>query len=359
MKIFWLTNIPSAYRFKAWSRLGEESDLTVGVLEINQPNRELVLPVVQNVNIELFNCRKISIDESFIYFPNLKLVRSLLNKKPDVVIIGGWDNFAYLGALLIAKIIKSKVLIHYGSTKHSTYYKTGLISLARKTFFRLSDGVVTYGSLAGDAVVAMGVPADRVIQSFNTVDVEWFHENSLSVRSEASDGHTFIYVGRLIGLKNIESLIRAFSGLAESDRLVIVGKGQDRARLEKLSEDLGISSRVSFIGSKNGLDLVAEYGQANTLVLPSKQEVWGLVVNEALACGLHVVVSDVCGVSADTKHMNGVFVTGIDVETIREGMQSSKKTWAGHIEQPEILKHTPEQLALDILDFKPTNRNYS
>jgi glycosyltransferase involved in cell wall biosynthesis len=347
-RICLLVNTLPPYRVSVFRELNRLSNLHIYLQAESEIDRGWSSIPVESSGTWIFNLNlpKLSLGELYLYLPNLNLIKL---HRYEHLVIGGWESPANLLLLMLAKFKKRSVTLFYESTQKSHRFKRGPIAIFRSLVMQKVDSVIAPGSLARDAVVAMGVPADRVIQSFNTVDVEWFHENSLSVRSEASDGHTFIYVGQLIGRKNIETLITAFSGLAESDRLVIVGKGQDRARLEKLSEDLGISSRVSFVGSKNGLDLVAEYGKANTLVLPSKQEVWGLVVNEALACGLHVVVSDVCGVSADTKHMNGVFVTGIDAETIREGMQSSKKAWAGHIEQPEILKHTPEQLAADIL----------
>ena len=85
-------------------------------------------------------------------------------------------------------------------------------------------------------------------------------------------------------------------------------------------------------------------------MLVSDNEVWGLVVNEALAAGLHVVISDQCGVSHSVKRMKGVYIWYEDEESLDEVLRRSAREWNGPIQNPEILEFTNERFAQTFLD---------
>ena len=108
------------------------------------------------------------------------------------------------------------------------------------------------------------------------------------------------------------------------------------------------------MGHKNQEELAALYAASNTLILASANEVWGLVVNEALASGLHVVVSDKCGVAEFIIGMKGAYTCSTDPGSIEYAMRKSVEAWTGYIQEPEILLYTPEKFAEEmftILDF--------
>jgi glycogen synthase len=88
----------------------------------------------------------------------------------------------------------------------------------------------------------------------------------------------------------------------------------------------------------------------SVLVLPSYEEVWGLVVNEALACGLHVVVSLVCGVAPTVAGMRGVWLCDTSQAALAHAIRLSCAAWSGPINQPEILQHTPQAFAETFLE---------
>src|SRR5690606_28881120 len=89
------------------------------------------------------------------------------------------------------------------------------------------------------------------------------------------------------------------STLPKSERpvVVFVGSGELEGKLLERCSEAGI--RFKFAGFKNQSELPACYAAADALVLPSAQETWGLVVNEAMACGIPAIVSDSCGCAAD------------------------------------------------------------
>jgi glycosyltransferase involved in cell wall biosynthesis len=84
-------------------------------------------------------------------------------------------------------------------------------------------------------------------------------------------------------------------------------------------------------------------------VLPSRREVYGLVVNEALASGLHVVVSTQAGVHLDVADMEGVYPTDPEPRALAHAMRKSATNWRGPIAQPAILARTPQGMAEDVI----------
>lgn len=115
-----------------------------------------------------------------------------------------------------------------------------------------------------------------------------------------------LFVGRLERLKGVEIALRAFAELAGPNpdlRFRVIGGdsldsvGSERDRLERIVEELGLESRVDFLGAVPRPRLVGHYAGAQLLVLPSYSESFGLVALEAMACGCPLVVSGAAGVA--------------------------------------------------------------
>lgn len=163
-------------------------------------------------------------------------------------------------------------------------------------------------------------------------------------------GHRYLYVGQLIERKNVGTLIRAFARAGDpSDRLTIVGTGPHESALRGLCAEVGVAPRVCFTGNLDGEALVAAYRAHHTLVLPSEHEVWGLVANEALAVGLHAVVSSRCGAAPSLDGMPGVFVVEPDLEGVSAALTASRDTWTGPMADHPIRRHTPNAYASTVL----------
>jgi glycosyltransferase involved in cell wall biosynthesis len=113
-----------------------------------------------------------------------------------------------------------------------------------------------------------------------------------------ADAPVFLYIGRLSPEKSLDVLLRAFVRVRTEfagATLRIVGAGVQRDDLLRLCECLDLGGSVSFVGSLDLDALANEYLNATCLVLPSRSEPWGLVVNEAFHFGCPAVVSDNCG----------------------------------------------------------------
>ena len=249
-----------------------------------------------------------------------------------------------------------KVIFSYRSTSATHRFSGKLALYLKGKILNLADSIVTVGSSSTEAVLAAGVDRSKILQIFNPVDVSFFHSYSLANRSESSGGHRFLFVGQLIERKNVISLIHAFSKISrKGDSLTIAGDGILKNQILDLIGELKLNDSVVLLGQKNQEELAKIYANSDTLVMPSIEEVWGMVANEALASGMHAVVSEKSGVTDLISGMPGVFTCKKDIESIAEAMSKSREHFKEAIRQPEILKYTPERFADELLTWIMTN----
>ncbi|MCI5223105.1 MAG: glycosyltransferase family 1 protein [Candidatus Electrothrix sp. AR4] len=156
------------------------------------------------------------------------------------------------------------------------------------------------------------------------------HEHMASVDIAAQSNRTdddrirFVYVGELTPRKGVDLLIRAFSRLLEvvpEAVLTLVGKGVDREALGTLVKNLGCEHSVIFKGSVAYESVPGEMASHDVFVLPTRLDVFGLVVAEAVACGLPVICSCYAGAANDLVKENGMIVDPENVEEMAAAMQ--------------------------------------
>lgn len=137
----------------------------------------------------------------------------------------------------------------------------------------------------------------------------------------------FLVLGRLIDIKSVDRAIRAYSLLDVEEKsridLEIVGDGACKKDLMRLSRELGIEGNINFMGSIPSDQTPYIFSSANLVIVPSSDEPWGLVVNEALSSGKPVIAPYWVGACRDLiiEGKTGYILGDNKVETIRDGMR--------------------------------------
>lgn len=356
-RVLWLTNLAAPYRVPLWKQLGKQYDLRVGLLESNSSlltdsganrGRDWLHAPTDDVQYVELPTWKVSRGEARYYFlRDFSAIKHI--RGSDVVLFGGWESPAYWLLAILAIFFRVGRVGFYESPVNTMRHRTGPVAWVRRMYFRSMHAVVTPGPAASHSLTQMGVPAESIFEGFNAVDVQAFHRSSAvtdaaGTVSVTATGHSFLYVGQLITRKRVNAIIDAFSLVARAeDRLTIVGSGSLEEELREHARNQ--HAHVSFAPAIDNRTLPHIMAQHQTLVLASESEVWGLVVNEALATGMHAVVSSNCGVAASVDGMQGVYLTSSDLSDLPARMHESRQQWAGRIARPVILDFTPERFA--------------
>jgi glycosyltransferase involved in cell wall biosynthesis len=344
VKVTWLTNLPAPYRVGVWDQIQKSQDLTVWFLLSEDNWRKWSINQVQNWSFSYLNKKSIRYGEIDLVLSAIGNQRVLQNT--ELLIVGGWESPFFIQVMRNAIKANIPVIQFYESTLQSHRFNGRTIRYIRQKIFSYADYVVTVGPASTEAVLDMGVDPKKILTLFNPVDVSWFADFAASHRIPSSLGHRFLYVGQLIERKNVAALISAFADMhQEGDSLTIVGDGPLANELKRQVSALHLENSIIFTGHHSQEQVALDYAAADTFILPSTNEVWGLVVNEALASGLHVVVSRAAGVAEFVAPMKGAFIANPTTISLKESLIQSRATWSGPISNPEIMEYTPERFA--------------
>jgi glycosyltransferase involved in cell wall biosynthesis len=237
------------------------------------------------------------------YPVTLGIVGALSDARPDVVVVSGWSTFASQAALVWCRVRRAPYVLLVES--HDAGPKAGWRHQVKTTavppLVRGAASVLVVGTLARESVVSLGADPARVRVFANTIDVAGW-----PARADGT-GASVLSVARLVPEKGLDVLLRASA--AAGVRATIVGSGPERPRLEAIARD------AVFTGELSGDDLLKAYASAGVFALLSAHEPWGVVVNEAAASGLPLVLSDRVGAAADLLRdgENGMLVAYGDV----------------------------------------------
>jgi glycosyltransferase involved in cell wall biosynthesis len=245
----------------------------------------------------------------------------------DAVLVLGWHLKAYLQAVFAAKRLRL-LLLARGDSQLQTP-RSALKNIAKGAIYpallRLFDASLYVGKRSYDYWRRYHYPASRMFFSPHCVDTGWFGSQATPAAGEAlrrkagidQAVKTVLFAGKLVAFKRPLDLVDAVSVLKRNGyeiAIVVAGAGELKDEISARAAHLKIA--LHHLGFCNQSEMPAVYAASDILVLPSDgRETWGLVANEALACGTPIIVSDAVGAGpdlADAPNIGGIFpVTNI------------------------------------------------
>jgi 1,2-diacylglycerol 3-alpha-glucosyltransferase len=262
---------------------------------------------------ELVTLSNASLEDANLWLLALALWRKLGETKPRLVLVPGYADVPSLTATVWARLHGVPAVLMAESTYIDRprqwwreLVKTAIVKL-------LYSYAIVGGKRSREYVARLGILEDRIFLKYDVVDNDFFRSavvrtrEARSRRDYALPAQYFLFVGRLAPEKNIYWLMNTYQHYRRdggSWDLVIVGQGPLADSLRRHAATLACHDCIHFAGFKNGSELLPYYGFAGCFVLPSTGEPWGLVVNEAMASGLPVLVSNRCG-CVDDLVVNG------------------------------------------------------
>ena len=231
--------------------------------------------------------------------PLLRKLRKIFRFELIHAHMAGHAGFA---AVLLGMLFGKPVIVTaHGSDIHSF---PGYFFLKRMTLFTLKRAhkIVAVSQSLKDSILKMDVFPGKISVIRNGVNhKEFFPFDKTNARERLGlpiNKKLILFIGNLLPVKGIDSLLRAFAGMGKKDQigLIIIGKGESERELKTLTKELYIDTQVHFVGSRKHDEIPVWLNACDVLCLPSLREGFPTVVVEAFACGRPVVATKVGGI---------------------------------------------------------------
>ena len=296
MKILWLANIPSPYRVNFFNELGKYCELTVLFEKRVSTERDVSW---KNTNIKRFKAvflkgKNIGVAEAFC--PS---VIKYINNKYDHIVVTTFSDPTGILAILYMRVKN----IVYEIESDGAFPGSGKGIKERIKRFLISHSVLCFSTsiIHDNYYYTYGAEKSKVIRyPFTSVfekDIlphPLTPENKREIKSVigVTEEYMILAVGQFIYRKGYDVLIKALVSMPKNIGVYIVG-GQATKEYLSLKEHYGLNN-LHFIEFKTGNDLKNYYYAADVFVHPTREDIWGLVINEAMSCALPVVTTEKC-----------------------------------------------------------------
>lgn len=345
------------YQAKALSKAGYE----IGVLSVGYITTRYLFTKYNYKKKEKIENINIKREYKQLYFPHRYLPFNILKSsyikmadklykeytkefgKPDIIHA---HNFLYAG--IIAEFLKEKYGVNYIITEHSS-------SFVRNKLSNQKIKVIETSSKNALKVTAVSSSFQNILKQYTKIEVgllpnivdSFFFQKDF--QKKVIDDYIFLHIASLDKNKNQELLIRSFQKLTKfNDKIYlhIAGDGYMREYLENLVKELSIEKRVNFLGQISQERVRDEMMKSDCFVLSSNFETFGVVLIEALACGLPLIATKCGGPEDIVNDGNGLLV---DVDSQEELEQAMKYMFenAKNYERKRLREDAEERFGKD------------
>ena len=326
-RVLFLTNYPSPYRVRFFDELGKRMDVTVLFADRieDKKHRNADWYVQGEGSFHAVQLKKTAAIKS----NSLCLeVTKWLKQDFDAIVVCGYSNPTVIWAMAYMRSHKIPFYMEVDGGLIRQEKKAKY--LVKRSLVRMADRWLSSGRYTTEYLVHYGAKAENVIRyPFTSLDEKELLPSVVSVEEKAAlrialnfpEKHVVLAIGQFIHRKGFDVLLKAAASLQEDTGIYIVG-GVPTDEYLKLSSDLGLQN-IHFLGFQTKDRLALCYKAADLFVLPTREDIWGLVINEAMAYGLPVITTDRCvaGLELVEDGVNGYIVPVGDSDALAEKMR--------------------------------------
>lgn len=327
IEVLWITNIPSPYRVDFFEGLGEKVVLTVLFEKSKSDERDdsWIQDSFNNFNAIILNGINIRTDSSF----NFKIKKYLKKaEKYDYIVVS--NPLTITGMYCIQYLKKHKLAFYIetdgGFPKEGNSFKERV----KRYFIGSAQGWLSTAKIHEQYYLQYGADKEKIFKyPFTSVKAKDVLEKPVSnsekiyLRTELGikQEKMILSVGQFIHRKGFDFLLKIAANLNDNIAVVLLG-GEATEEYLKIIEEKNLRN-VYFPGFINKKDIQKYYRAADIFVLPTREDIWGLVINEAISAGLPVITTDRCiaGTELIVQKKNGFIVPVDDEEKFLEAIQ--------------------------------------
>lgn len=329
MKTLYLTYSPSPYRVDFFEELSNYVDLTV--CYETTPEEDMKKNKRDASWYTTYNSKFCSIylkqHRLFSQKYSTQLINLIKNNQYDIIVIGGYSSLTAMLTMIYLKIKKIPFILNTDGgfpKKNESIIKRKI----KHFFISMANFYLSTGENAQKYLTYYGAKENNIYKyPFTSMRKNELSKEiiSSSKKSEIrkllkiADKFTFITIGRFIERKGFDVLIKASKGLENSQVLIVGDKpGEEYIDLVKKLE----LDNIIFVDYKPKNEIIKYLQASDVFVLPTREDIWGLVINEALSIGLPVITTDQCGAGLDLieNYYNGFIIKTNDVKELHNRM---------------------------------------
>ncbi len=285
LNVLFILNLPAPYRVDFLNRLNKDMDVMVFFEKSISEDRNLKWFQDSDIkfNYSVLNENKKNI---FMYLKSLR--------KADLVVVGGYSTPLSMMSIMYLNLINKSFILNAdgGFIKKDKYF----IKKIKKYFISSADNWLSTGKITNEYLLNYGAKKSNIyIYPFSSVSEREIYpvteEDKLELKKSLNmqPGINILFVGSFIYRKNVELLLEA-SLIVKSANFHIIGG----VATEKYKEIVNNSNNVHFYEHMSKNELKKYYDACDIFVFPTREDIWGLVINEALAHGLPIITTDKC-----------------------------------------------------------------
>lgn len=377
MKILFITNIPSPYRVDFFNLWGQIPDVHLTVIFLETPEEhkgrsKKWFHTDYTYFKPVFLHEKVTIRNHIIY----KDIFHWLKEKYDGIIFGGYAEPTYMAAMEYLRIhhIPYGIEVDGGLVNNDSLPKL----LMKKHFLSSAEFWFSSGNVASNYLIHYGADPDKIIvYPFSSMmkedlknalefaydcdsgEAEW-RKNREECREKAREFLKIkepimnLFVGRFIKEKGFDLLIDLLPQLNQSMGYYFIG-GQANDKINNFIKEHKLKN-AHLLDFKSPKELAVYFRAADLFILPTKHDVWGLVVSEAMAYGLPIVTTDLCGAGLELveEGKNGVICRAGDKSSLKSSLDKIMRMDLNHLgfeSYRKIQNYTIENMALTHYEY--------
>lgn len=302
MKVIYLTNLPAPYKVEFFNLLGEKCELTVLFERQNANNRNLLWASGEKRKYREVFLRGLKVGEEDALSIE---VLHYLKQNCDICVIGGYSTPTSILAILYCKLMKIKYILAVDGIIENEH--KSIKDRIKSLLISNAEGYLVPGKNSKEILLTYGATSEKIYEypftSLKEKDINQllptnFEKTELRKQLGVPEKMIVLTVGQFIYRKGFDVLLNAIPSEAGDLGVYIIGGSIPLSEYQEIIKKRELKN-IHFIEFKPKEELDKYYRAADVFVLPTREDIWGLVINEAMSKGLPIISTDRCGAALE------------------------------------------------------------
>lgn len=297
-KVLYISNIEVPYRVKFFNMLAEKCDLTVLYERKKSKNRDAKWSKSEKEQYNIIFLNGIKIKNE--YALDLNILKYVFSKKYDIVIFGCYNSPLQMIAIVLMKILGKKYFLNFDGEVFA--YGSGIKNSIKRYFIRGAEKYLVAGEKSAQTIMNISHSDNVYPYYFSSLTEQELIDNSKQINHNTNN--KVLVVGQYYDYKGLDIALNA-AKLNQTICYRFIGSGNRSKLLKNKVQEMGLKN-VEIIPFLDKRELYKEYQNCKCLLLTSRQECWGLVINEAMSFGCPILASKYSGAAIellDEQHL--------------------------------------------------------